>query len=95
MFYDEEENLLRRKTSFSYGFVNNEVEIERDESMVRFEIDMEPGPEFFKGLHWRRYLRKVSEDTVLDGLESSPDGADYGLFGETITSQINPKDVRV
>jgi hypothetical protein len=63
--------------------VNNEVEIERDESMVRFEINMEPVPKFFKGTKWRSYLKKVSEDTVLDGLESSQDGLNYSLFGET------------
>jgi hypothetical protein len=88
LFYDEEESLLRRKTFFSYGFVNNEVEIERDGSMVRFEIVMEPVPEFFKGTKWRSYLRKVSDDTVLDGLESYKDGINYSLFGETILKRV-------
>jgi hypothetical protein len=58
MFCDEEENLLRRKTFFSYGFVKNEVEIYRDESMVRFEIDMEPVPEFFKGTKMEKLSTK-------------------------------------
>lgn len=88
MFHDEEENLLRRKTFFSYGFVNNEVEIERNESLVRFEINMEPVPKSFKGTKWRSYLKKVSEDTVLDGLESSKDGKNYSLFGETILKRV-------
>lgn len=89
IFYDEEEGLLRRKNFFSYGFVNNEVEIERDEGFVRFKITMEPVPEFFKGTHWRSYLRKVSDDVVLDALESSKDGVNYELFGETRMERVD------
>lgn len=88
LFYDEEEGLLRRKTFFSYGFVNNEVEIERDGPMVRFEIEMEQVPESFKGTRWRSYLKRVSDDTVLDGLESSQDGVNYSLFGETVLKRV-------
>ncbi len=83
MFYDEEAKLLRRKSFFSYGFVNNEVEIERGEGFVWFVISMEPVPEFFKGKHWRSYLKKVSEDEVIEALESSKDGVEFILFGET------------
>lgn len=88
MFYDEEEKLLRRKSFFSYGFVNNEVEIERSDGFVRFEITMEPVPEFFKGTHWRSYVRKVSDDVVVDALESSEDGSNFTLFGETRMERV-------
>ncbi len=88
MFYDEEAGRLIRKNFFSYGFVNNEVEYERDGDTVKFEITMEPIPEFFKGTHWRSYLRKVSDDVVIDALESSKDGVEYSLFGETRMERV-------
>lgn len=89
MFYDEVAGILRRKNFFSYGFVNNEEEIERSEGFVRFQITMEPVPEFFKGTHWRSYLKKVSDDVVLDALESSKDGIEYTLFGETKMERVS------
>ena len=49
---------------------------------------MEPIPEFFKGTKWRSYIKKVSEDKVLDGLESSQDGVKYDLFGETLLTRV-------
>lgn len=88
MFFDEEAKLLRRKSFFSYGFVNNEVEIERGEGFVRFQITMEPIPEFFKGMQWRSYIRKVSDDEVVEALESSKDGVEYTLFGETRMTRV-------
>ena len=83
MFYDEEDNLFRRKTFFSYGFVNNETEFMHGEDIIRFEINMEPVPEYFKGTKWRSFIRKISDDKLLDGLESSQDGVNFELFGET------------
>ena len=88
MFYDEEAKLLRRKAFFSYGFVNNEVEIESSDGFVRFQITMEPITEFFKGTVWRSYIKKVSDDVVLEGLESSKDGVEYTLFGETRMERV-------
>ena len=88
LFYDEEEKLLKRKSFFSYGFVNNEVEIESEDGFVRFQITMEPVTEFFKGTVWRSYIRKVSDDVVLEGLESSKDGVEYALFGETRMERV-------
>ena len=88
MFYDEEAKLLRRKSFFSYGFVNNEKEIERSEGFIRFEIMMEPVPDFFKGTHWRSYIKKISDDIVVEALESSKNGVEYTLFGETRMERV-------
>jgi len=44
LFYDTAAGKFRRKTFFSYGFVNNEVEYARTEDEIRFEVEAEPRP---------------------------------------------------
>lgn len=88
LWYDGEEDLFRRKSFFSYGFVNNEVEYYRDENTLRFEITMEPITPFFKGTKWRSYITKVDDDTLIEGLESSKDGGEYTLLGETVMKRV-------
>ena len=59
MLYDPVLGKFRRKTFFSYGFVNNEVEFERTEHEIRFDVTVEPAVKQFEGLLWRSNLRKV------------------------------------
>ncbi|MDF1538987.1 MAG: hypothetical protein P1Q69_08790 [Candidatus Thorarchaeota archaeon] len=84
MFYDLRNELMRRKTFFSYGFVNNEVEYHRTESEILFEVISEPVPQAFDGMKWRSYLRKVSDTEIRIGLESAKGGEDFTSYGETI-----------
>ena len=48
-FYDGIGKKFRRKTFFSYGFVNNEVECARTKNEITFDIIMEPLPKQFEG----------------------------------------------
>lgn len=41
LFYDDVEKKFRRKTFFSYGFVNNEMECARTKSEIKFDVTME------------------------------------------------------
>jgi len=84
MFYDARNKLILRKTFFNYGFVNNEVEYERSENEIRFEVVLEPVPQSFDGMKWRSYIKKISESEIRLGLESAKDGEDFKSFGETI-----------
>ena len=84
MFYDPRDEKLRRKTFFSYGFVNNEVELESSEDMIIFEVVSEPTPQAFDGMRWRSYIRKVSESEIRMGLESAKEGEDFELYGESV-----------
>jgi hypothetical protein len=84
MFYDEAEKKLKRKNFFSYGFVNNEVEYQRNEKEVRFDITMEPLAKNFEGTRWRSFIKKISEDRVAVGLEVAKEGEDFKSYGETI-----------
>jgi len=83
LFYDQAEGKLKRKSFFSYGFVNNEVEYARSESEIRFDVIIEPLPKQFQGIRWRSYLRKISENKVAMGLEMSREGEAFKKYGET------------
>ncbi|MHA2042772.1 MAG: hypothetical protein ACW975_13020 [Candidatus Thorarchaeota archaeon] len=89
MFYDKRNKKVLRKTFFSYGFVNNEVEIERTDDLLRFDVVIEPTPQSFDGMKWRSYLQKVSDTETRDGLEAAKSGEDFALFGEVATKKIS------
>ena len=84
LYYDPGADRFLRKSAFSYGFVNNEVEYYRDEKVIRFDIVIEPLPEMFKGTRWRSFIEKVSEDEVREGLEVAKGDGDYENFGVTV-----------
>ena len=84
MWYDLRNSRMLRKTFFNYGFVNNEIEYERSESEVRFEVISEPIPQAFDGMRWRSYIRKISDTEIRAGLESAKEGEDFTSYGETI-----------
>jgi len=69
---------------FSYGFVNNEVEYERNINEIRFEVTTEPMPKQFEGISWRSYIRKISDSEIAMGLEKAKKGEDFTLYGETV-----------
>ena len=82
-FYDGVEGKFKRKTFFSYGFVNNEVECFRNEKEIRFDITMEPLPKNFEGTRWRSFIRKISENKIALGLEVAKQGEAFKSYGET------------
>ena len=84
LFYDGVTKKFRRKTFFSYGFVNNEVEYRRTKSEIRFEIVMEPLPKQFEGTKWRSFIRRISDTKIAMGLETSRNGKEFKPYGESM-----------
>ena len=84
LFYDGVAKKFRRKTFFSYGFVNNEVEYARTKSEIRFDIVMEPLPKQFEGTKWRSFIRRVSDTKIAMGLETAKGGEKFKPYGESI-----------
>jgi hypothetical protein len=84
MFFDGAQKKFKRKTFFSYGFVNNEVEYVRNEKEIRFDVTMEPLSKNFEGTRWRSYIRKISEDKIATGLEEAKEGGEFKSYGETV-----------
>lgn len=89
MFFDVLNKVFRRKTLFSYGFVNNEVEYQRSDSEIRFEVTSEPLPKQFKKMHWRSYIKKISDTEIAFGLEQAKKGEDFQLYGESILNKVS------
>lgn len=84
LFYDNTVQKFKRKSFFSYGFVNNEVEYSRSNNEIRFEIEVEPLLKEFEGIRWRSYTRKISEEKMAMGLELAREGEEFRRYGETV-----------
>ncbi|MHA2141638.1 MAG: hypothetical protein ACXADC_07205 [Candidatus Thorarchaeota archaeon] len=88
LFYDVRNKRFLRKTFYSYGFVNNEVEYESTENEIRFEVVSEPTPQAFDNMRWRSYIRKISNDEIREGLESAKEGEDFVSYGEDVMKRV-------
>lgn len=84
LFYDDTEKKFRRKTFFSYGFVNNEVECARTRNEIKFDITMEPLPKQYEGTRWRSFIRKISDTRIAMGMEVAKQGEKFKSYGESI-----------
>jgi hypothetical protein len=89
LFCDSSEKKFRRKTFFSYGFVNNEVECARTKDEIRFDIVMEPLPKQFEEMKWRSFIRKISDNKVAMGLEVAKKADEFKNYGETILTKTS------
>jgi hypothetical protein len=84
LFYDSAEGKFNRKTFFSYGFVNNEVECERTDEEIKFDIRMEPVAKQYEGVRQRSYIRKMSNTRIATGLEFAKGKEEFKNFGEAV-----------
>lgn len=87
LFFDKAEQRFRRKSFFSYGFVNNEVEYFRSNDEIKFDIEVEPLPKEFEGIRWRSYIRKISERKIAMGLEMAREGEEFKRYSETVAGK--------
>lgn len=88
MYYDKRNKKLRRKSAYSYGFVNNEVEFERTNDVVRFDIEMEPSPQAFDGTRWKSYIKKISETEIREGLEVAKGEEDFTIYADNVSKKV-------
>lgn len=77
LFFDVLNDAFRRKSFFSYDFVNNEVAFASTPQEIWFTVESEPLPPPFKDFQWRSYIIKVSPTTIRLGLEQSKKGRDF------------------
>jgi hypothetical protein len=85
LFYDEGERKFRRKTFFSYGFVNNEIEYARTQDAIKFDIITEPSSmQVGPGMLWRSTIRKISSTKIAAGLEMAKPRQEFKSYGESI-----------
>ena len=88
LFYDNTEKKFRRKTIFSYGFIDNEVECARTENEIKFDVTHEPIQKQYEGTRWRSFMRKISDTKVAMGLEIAKEGKEFKRFGESIIEKV-------
>jgi hypothetical protein len=88
LFYDNVQKKLKRKTFFSYGFIDNEVECSRTKDEVKFDVTHEPLQKQYEGTCWRSFIRKVSDTKIAMGLEIAREGKEFKRFGESILEKV-------
>jgi hypothetical protein len=88
LFYDNKEKKFRRKTIFSYGFVDNEVECARTKNEIKFDVTHEPLPKQYEGTCWRSFIRRISDTKVAMGLEVAKEGGEFKPFGESTIEKM-------
>ena len=77
-----------RKSIFSYGWINNEVGEWKDDRLVFDIVSIDGEPEFFKGVRWRSFIRKYSENEIGSGLEVAKKEELFRLYGETRARRV-------
>jgi len=88
LFYDGVENKMRRKTFFSYGFVDNEVECSRTKNEIIFDVVHEPFQKQYEGMRFRSVLKKYSNNKIGTGIMIAKVGEDFKRFGETVLEKV-------
>lgn len=77
LLYDKEKEMFLRKSIFAHGFVNNEIEIKGENiNRIEFHVAVEPYPDNFKGIYWRSFIEKLSENKIQMGLKMRRDNDD-------------------
>jgi len=83
LMFDQNIGKSVRKNVFSYGWINNEVGEWKDDKLVFDVVSIDGEPDSFKGVKWRSFIRKYSEDEIGAGWELSKKGGPFQPYGET------------
>ncbi|MFQ5870691.1 MAG: hypothetical protein ACE5IB_00835 [Candidatus Geothermarchaeales archaeon] len=89
LMFDPDTKRFVRKSAFSYGWINNEVGEWKDDRLTLDIVGIDGGPEYFKGLRWRSFIQKYSEDEMGLGLEVAKEGEAFRPYGETRARRVN------
>lgn len=77
-----------RKSFYSYGWILNEVGSLIGDRLVFDVVSIDGEPEYFRGMKWRSFIQKYSEDEIGTGLEVSKEGGPYQLYGESRAKRV-------
>jgi hypothetical protein len=77
-----------RKSMFSYGWINNEVGDFHGDRLAFEVVSMDGEPDYFKGLKWRSFIHKYSDNEIGTGLEVSKNGEPFRLYGESKAKRV-------
>ena len=77
-----------RKSVFSYGWANNEMGEWKDDRLLFYIVSIDAEPSFFKGVKWRSFIHRYSENEIGSGLEVAKGGEQFHLYGETRARRV-------
>ncbi len=88
-----DENLKRyvRKSLYSYGWILNEVGELHGDRLVLDVVSMDGEPDYFKGMKWRSFIQKYSENEIGTGLEVAKGGGPFQTYGESRAKRIQTR----
>ncbi len=86
--WDPNINKYVRKSMFSYGWINSEVGDFNGHLLTFDVVSMGGEPDYFKGLMWRSFVHKYSDNEIGTGLEVSKNGEPFRLYGESKARRI-------
>ncbi|HEV2120814.1 MAG TPA: hypothetical protein VGS11_12030 [Candidatus Bathyarchaeia archaeon] len=86
--WDANINKYVRKSMFSYGWINNEVGDFHNDRLTFDVVSMDGEPDYFKGLKWRSFIHRYSENEIGTGLEVSKQGGLFRLYGESKARRV-------
>lgn len=86
--WDPNINKYVRKSMFSYGWINNEVGDFHGDRLTFDVTSMDGEPDYFKGLKWRSFIHKYSENQIGTGLQVSKQGEPFRLYGESKARRV-------
>jgi hypothetical protein len=86
--WDPNVNKYLRKSMFSYGWINNEVGDLHGDRLTFNVISMDSEPDYFKGLKWRSFIHKYSQNEIGTGLEVSKNSEPFRLYGESKARRV-------
>ena len=88
LMWDPNVNKYVRKSMFSYGWINNEVGDLHGDRLTFNVISMDSEPDHFKGLKWRSFIHKYSQNEIGTGLEVSKNSEPFRLYGESRARRV-------
>jgi hypothetical protein len=77
-----------RKSLFSYGWILNEVGSLNVDRLTLDVVSMDGEPEYFKGMKWRSFIQKYSENEIGTGLEVAKGSEPFRLYGESRAKRV-------
>lgn len=89
IMWDTNASKFVRKSIFSYGWINNEEGIMNGNRLTFDVIAIDGEPQYFKGMKWRSFIHKYSENEIGLGLEVSQNNGPFRLYGETRAKRVH------
>jgi hypothetical protein len=91
LMWDQNIQRYVRKSLFSYGWILNEVGNLDGDRLTLDVVSMDGEPEYFKGMKWRSFIQKYSENEIGIGLEVAKGSEPFRPYGESRAKRLRTR----